>query len=114
MGSGLRSRLGWGLIGFLIAGLVCQVGGNYFLYGRFVQSSPLGPDESLLSPLTLLTAFTTLGTFCIAVAVAMAVGIVASLVVEEAFDRTLRLDAGIDDLGGDPDDLGDLGTTETA
>jgi hypothetical protein len=108
MTSTVRSRLGWSLIGFLLLGLICQVAGNYFAYTRFLPTDPAGGTASLVAPFMLLSAFTAVGTFCIALAVAMGLGIVASLVVEEAFERKLRIDAGIDDVEH-ADALADIG-----
>lgn len=86
MSSTLRTRLGVGSAVLLVVGLFAQWLGARLTTGDMTTLSPDGFSESSVS-----TSYSTaavlagLGTFCIAAAVILVAGVVATLVVEERF-----------------------------
>ena len=83
MPSSVRSRLGLASLALLVIGLVCQGVGVHFGYtsGSFAK----------------LTVLTSLGSYFVVVAAMAALGVVASLVIEEGLKRKLWMDAGYDE-----------------
>ncbi len=103
MPSTLRLRLGQGAAALLALGILCHGLGTYVTFN--ISSGSADFQTRASTSATFIVVLTTIGTFCIAVAVAVATGIVASLVVEEGLERRLWMDAGLadDDDAGTPD-----------
>ncbi len=94
MSSNLRKRLSIGSAALLGAGLVASGLGAWATYhglgtfgtDSFGESSFLAPSGlSLSATSTIAAVLTGLGTFCIAAAVILVAGVVATLIVEERF-----------------------------
>jgi len=106
MPSTLRKRLSLGAAAALVAGLLCNVLTGYLTFGSQSMMGD-GTIEQLATPYTWVSLLSGVGGFCIAVAVALVVGVVASFVIEEALERRLWMDADLDDDDRDDDDRDD-------
>lgn len=102
MPSTLRLRLSQGAASLLALGVLFHGLGSYLASNRVLVLSDSGAPSSVSTSYTVLTVLSAIGTFCIAVAVVMAAGVVASLVIEEGLERRLWMDADFED-GEDPD-----------
>jgi hypothetical protein len=98
IGMGMRQRFGVTAAVLLVLAVALQIVAINLATGSaedgFVQPSYLVP-----------TLLQTLTTFCVASAIVLVVGIVASLVVDEALVRRLEVDAAAE---GEADDSGQL------
>jgi hypothetical protein len=107
MPSTLRTRLGQGAAVFAVLGVLCHWVGTHVAYstagGQQDYSGSIGDSLSVGSALAAL------GNACLAVGVVLIAGIVASMVVEEALDRRLWIDADFDDDDEDSNTDSDAG-----
>ena len=94
----LRTRLGRGSLLAFLVGLICHGLGTYLTYDQTMNvANGLLQAQVVLPRYTLQAVFATVGSYAIAVGVAMAAGLVASFVIEEALERRLVMEADLYD-----------------